>query len=59
MDVIRIIQGISGGDSKINEVLYRINNVLHIVHVINKNQLRWFRHVMEDRSKVPDDEIKD
>ena len=46
MKVIRMIQGVTRWDGKINEDLYTQNNMLHIVQVITKNKLRWFGHVM-------------
>ena len=45
MKVIRKIQGVTRWDSKRNEDLYKQSNMLHIVQVINKNNLRWFGHV--------------
>ena len=31
---------------KINEDMYKQNNILPIVQVINKNKLQWFGHAM-------------
>ena len=46
MKVMRMIQGGTRWDRKRNGDLYRQSNMLSIVHVINKNKLRWFGHVI-------------
>ena len=46
MKVIRLIHGVSRWDRKRNENLCRQSNMLPVVQVINKNELRWFGHVM-------------
>ena len=48
---IRMIKGVTRWDRKINEDLYKQSYMQPIVQVINKNNLRWFGHVMRNFNK--------